>query len=98
MVATTPSPGTLLLHEQPNPEHPDHEVMRGLRAFLSEQKDAAGRRFEIIDLPAPEALRDDEGFVDWNYVNHLVVNGGVMAWGYGEERARAAGRGALSAR
>ena len=28
MVATIPSPGTLLLHEQPNPEHPDHEVMR----------------------------------------------------------------------
>ena len=97
MVATIPSPGTLLLHEQPNPEHPDHEVMRGLRAFLSEQTDAAGRRFEIIDLPAPDALRDDEGFVDWNYVNHLVVNGGVIACGYGEERADAAARELLAA-
>jgi len=97
MVATIPSPGTLLLHDQPNPEHPDHEVMRGLRAFLSEQTDAAGRRFEIIDLPAPEALRDDEGFVDWNYVNHLVVNGGVIACGYGEERADAAARDLLAA-
>ena len=71
--------------------------MRGLRAFLSEQTDAAGRRFEIIDLPAPEALRDDEGFVDWNYVNHLVVNGGVIACGYGEERADAAARDLLAA-
>ena len=43
MVATIPSPGTLLLHQQPNPEHPDFEVTRELRAFLAEQTDAAGR-------------------------------------------------------
>ena len=54
--------------------------------------DAAGRRVEIIDLPAPETLRDDEGFVDWSYVNHLVVNDGVIACGFGEERADAAAR------
>ncbi len=54
-------------------------------------------RCEIIDLPAPEALRDDEGFVDWSYVNHLVVNGGVIACGYGEERADAAAREILAA-
>ena len=47
---------------------------------------------EIIDLPAPATLRDDEGFVDWNYANHLVVNGGVIACGYGEPRADAARR------
>lgn len=97
MVATIPSPGTLLLHEQPDPEHPDHVVMRELRAFLSEATDAAGRRFEIIDLPAPAQLRDDEGFVDWNYVNHLAVNGGVIACGYGDERADAAARDLLAA-
>ena len=54
-------------------------------------------RFEIIDLPAPETLRDDEGFVDWSYVNHLVVNGGVIACGFGEERADAAARELLAA-
>ncbi|MEV1129192.1 agmatine deiminase family protein [Agromyces sp. NPDC049794] len=97
MVATIASPGTLLLHEQPNPEHPDHVVMRELRAFLSEATDAAGRRFEIVDLPAPAQLRDDEGFVDWNYVNHVVVNGGVIACGYGDERADAAARDLLAA-
>lgn len=97
MVATIPSPGTLLLHEQPDPEHPDHVVTRELRAFLSDATDAAGRRFEIIDLPAPSQLRDDDGFVDWNYVNHLVVNGGVIACGYGDARADAAARDLLAA-
>lgn len=97
MVAAIPSPGVLLLHEQRNPEHPDYELCRELRALLETTRDAAGREWQIIDLPAPETLRDDEGFVDWNYVNHLVVNDGVIACGYGEERADAAARDILSA-
>ena len=96
IVATIPSPGRLLLHEQRDPAHPDHAVMRELRGILSEQTDAAGRRFEIIDLPAPETLRDAEGFVDWSYVNHLVVNGGIIACGFGEARADAAARDILA--
>jgi agmatine deiminase len=97
IVATIPSPGTLLLHAQRNPDHPDFEVTRELRALLSETMDAAGRSWSIVDLPAPETLRDHEGFVDWSYVNHLVVNDGVIACGFGEERADAAAREILAA-
>ncbi|NKX55556.1 agmatine deiminase family protein [Arthrobacter mobilis] len=89
MVATLPSPGRILLHSQGNPEHPDYEVSRSLQTFFENQVDAAGKPFEIVPLPAPATLRDEEGFVDWSYVNHLVVNGGVIACGYGEERADA---------
>jgi len=97
IVATIPSPGTLLLHEQRDPGHPDFEVTRELRELLSETTDAAGRSWNIVDLPAPETLRDHEGFVDWSYVNHLVVNDGVIACGFGEERADAAAREILAA-
>lgn len=96
IVATLVSPGRLLLHDQQDPEHPDHEVTRELRGHLSEQTDAAGRRFEIIGLPAPATLRDAEGFVDWSYVNHLVTNDGVVACGFGDEQADAAARGILA--
>jgi len=89
IVATIPSPGRLLLHDQRDPAHPDHEVSAQLRALLSEHTDAAGRRFEIVDLPAPATLRDDDGWVDWSYVNHLVVDGGVIACGFGEPDADA---------
>ena len=95
IVATIPSPGRLLLHEQRDPAHPDHAVSRELRSILEGQTDAAGRRFEVIPLPAPATLRDEEGFVDWSYVNHLVVNGGVIACGFGEERADATARAIL---
>ena len=89
MVATFPSPGRVLLHRQNNPAHPDFDVSRQLRDFFETQMDADGKPFDIVELPAPETLKDDGGFVDWSYVNHLVVNGGVIACGYGEERADA---------
>ncbi len=92
IVATLASPGRLLLHEQQNPDHPDFEVSRELRAHLEQQTDAAGRSFEIIGLPAPSTLTDDEGPVDWSYVNHLVTNDGVVACGFGDEQADAAAR------
>jgi len=94
IVATFTAPGRVLLHDQRDPAHPDHAVTRELRALLAEQTDAAGRRLEIVDLPAPATLRsgtgDDEGFVDWSYVNHLVTGGGVIACGFGEGAADAA--------
>jgi agmatine deiminase len=96
MVATIPSPGRILLHSQQNPGHPDFAVTRDIRALLESQTDAAGRAFEIIDLPAPETQKDDEGFVEWSYVNHLVVNGGVIACGYGEKKADAQAAGILA--
>ena len=97
IVAAFAAPGRLLLHDQRDPSHPDHAVMRDLRALLQEQTDAAGRPLEIIDLPAPATLRDrsgdgsgdDEAYVDWSYVNHLVTNSGVIACGFGEPAADA---------
>lgn len=96
IVATITSPGRILLHEQQDAEHPDHAVTRELRAHLEQQTDATGRRFEVIGLPAPSTLRDEEGFVDWSYVNHLVTNDGVVACGFGDEQADAAARAILA--
>jgi len=84
IVATIPSPGRLLVHAQTDPAHPDHDVSRDVRAALEATTDAAGRTWDIVDVPAPATLRDDHGFVDWSYVNHHVVNGGVIACGFGE--------------
>jgi len=92
IVAAFAGPGRVLLHRQDDPAHPDHEVTRDLRALLQQQTDAAGRTLQIIDVPAPAELRDDEGFVDWSYINHLVVNDGVVVCGFGEQAADARAR------
>ena len=79
IVATFPSPGVVLVHAQEDPGHPDHAVSRTLIDGLREAVDAAGRVLEVVEIPAPATLFDDGGPVDYSYVNHLVVNGGVVA-------------------
>lgn len=79
IVAAIPAPGKLLVHSQQNPEHPDFEVSQEIIDFLHTTRDSAGREWEITEVPAPAVLIDDEGFVDYSYINHLVVNGGVIA-------------------
>lgn len=78
MVATIPAPGTILVHAQPDSSHPDHAIMQAVVAVLSAELDVTGRRWHLVEVPAPKVLRDAEGWVDYSYINHLVVNGGVI--------------------
>ncbi len=82
---------TVLLHAQPDPGHPDHLVMPIVRRAIEEATDAT-----IVELPAPATLADADGPVDWNYVNHVVVNGAVIACGFGEPVADERARGILA--
>ena len=84
IVAAITSPGRLLLHTQCDESHPDFAVCREIRAALEGTHDAAGRSWEIAEMPAPVTLTDAEGFVDYSYINHLVVNGGVIACGFAD--------------
>ncbi|CAH0174877.1 Putative agmatine deiminase [Microbacterium oxydans] len=96
IVATFTAPDRVLLHDQLDAAHPDAQVMKVLRGELESQFSALGRTVEITALPAPSTLRDDHGFVDWSYVNHLVVNGGVIACGFGDDVSDARARAILS--
>ncbi|WP_370619979.1 agmatine deiminase family protein [Mumia qirimensis] len=79
IVATFPSAGRVLVHDQRDATHPDHAVSEEIRTSLADAVDARGDALELVALPAPRTLRDGEGWVDWSYVNHLVVNDGVVA-------------------
>jgi len=85
IVAAFCNPTTVLYHDQRNPEHPDFEVSEQVRTLL----EAEG--FDLIAMPAPETLRDDEGFVDYSYINHYVCNNAVILCGFddpGDEVAK----------
>ena len=73
IVATMPEPGRVLVHAQRHAAHPDHVVSAEVVRILG------GEGLEVALLPAPRTLRDGEGWVDWSYVNHALVNGGVIA-------------------
>lgn len=84
IVATFAAPGVVLLHDQRDPAHPDHAVIADIRAVLADAVDARGEALRIVDLPAPATLRDAEGWVDWSYVNHVLVNDAVITCGFAD--------------
>ncbi|MBC7724650.1 MAG: agmatine deiminase family protein [Burkholderiaceae bacterium] len=85
IVATIPSPGVLLVHSQRDPAHPDFEICLDIIAGLATTTDAAGTPWRIIEMPAPRTVRDAEGWVDYSYLNHLVINGAVIACAFDDE-------------
>ncbi|MFJ9807018.1 agmatine/peptidylarginine deiminase [Streptomyces sp. NPDC101158] len=79
IVAAFARPGTVLVHSQQNPQHPDFERSRLYVNLLRGQTDAQGRPLEVIEVPAPTVLKDEEGdWVDYSYINHYLCNGGVV--------------------
>ncbi|MFY2789680.1 agmatine deiminase family protein [Rhodococcus sp. MALMAid1271] len=84
IVAAIPSPGTVLVHRQRDASHPDHEVSALIIDTFRASHNGSGGDWNIVEVPAPQTLRDDDGFVDYSYINHLVVNGGVIACSYGD--------------
>jgi agmatine deiminase len=79
ILAAFASPEVLLMHRQDAESHPDHVIAKTNRAVAEQYRNDTSSSFEILDLPAPEALRDEEGFVDYSYINHVVLNGAVLA-------------------
>ncbi len=89
IVATFASPGVVLLHWQDDPSHPDHEVSLEAEAVLRAARDARGEALRVVRVPAPRTLTDEHGPVDWSYINHLVVNDGVVACAFEDEQDEA---------
>jgi agmatine deiminase len=77
-------PGRLVLHDQPDPQHPDHEVLAEAFEILSAATDASGRAIDIVRVPAPasgDSLRHD------SYVNFAVTNGSVVVGTFDDAEA-----------
>ena len=78
ILATFTPAGTVLVHCQDDPTHPDHEVSSELLATLGGSTDAAGTPLRIIEVPAPVTTHVEDDIVDWSYINHYVCNGAVI--------------------
>ncbi|MFF8187136.1 agmatine/peptidylarginine deiminase [Microbacterium sp. NPDC016588] len=79
IVATMPDPRTLLVHRQHDPAHPDHHLGSVYADVISRTTDADGNPWDVLELAAPTRVRDEDGWTDYSYVNHLVTNGAVIA-------------------
>ena len=73
IVACFADENTILYHDQQNPEHPDFAVSQEVRDALS-----AYPEFRLVPVAAPKTLFDEDGPVDYSYINHYIVNGAVI--------------------
>lgn len=80
IVACFASPTKILFHNQEDSTHPDFSVSHEVKRTLEEHGG-----FELIPVAAPKVLRDEQGFVDYSYINHYLVNGGVILCGFNDE-------------
>lgn len=85
-VCTFAAPGVVLLQGCSDPTHPDFELMAANRAALNEQTDAAGRHFEILNLPDLPSEPFEGTEIGVAYANLVLVNGAVLV-GTGEYAA-----------
>ncbi|MCE4944832.1 agmatine deiminase family protein [Streptomyces albulus] len=86
IVAAFARPGVVMVHTQPNPDHPDHAICTELGKLLRASTDARGRRLEVVEIPAPTVIEEDGEPVDYSYINHLQCNGGIVLCAFDDPR------------
>ncbi len=74
----------VLFHDQKNQNHPDFPVSEAVKKQLVHAELAP------VALPAPTTLRDNEGFVDYSYVNHYVMNDAVLLGSFEDQNDKEA--------
>ncbi|MEU6537635.1 agmatine deiminase family protein [Streptomyces sp. NPDC047000] len=86
IVAAFARPGVVVVHHQPDPAHPDHEVTGEAAGILRASTDARGRPLEVVEVPAPTVLEADGRWADWSYINHYLCNGAVILCAFDDPR------------
>ena len=82
-IAAFASPGRIILETSSNPNEPRKHFFDSLKNQLSEEVDAQGRNFELLEIPeAPEDCIIGERFC-LSYVNFYIANGSIIAPSYG---------------
>lgn len=77
-------PGVVVVHGQPDSNHPDHETAGEIESIMRSQTDASGRAMEVIVLAAPQERYDHGEALSCSYVNFSFVNGGVVLCEFGD--------------
>ncbi|SHM98017.1 agmatine deiminase family protein [Streptomyces yunnanensis] len=86
IVAAFARPGVVMVHTQPDPDHPDHAICNEIVKVLRTSTDARGRQLEVVEIPAPTVIEADGELVDYSYINHLQCNDGIVLCAFDDPR------------
>ena len=84
IVACFSDENTILVHDQQDESHPDFAVSHEVINRLTE----TGCR--IVKVPAPKITKDSEGFVDYSYINHYILNDAVLLCAFEDQNDKEA--------
>jgi agmatine/peptidylarginine deiminase len=78
------SPGLIAYQGCNDPEDPHFEELSFMEAELKSFRRANGEPYQLVPLPLPDPIYDDDGErLPAGYANFLIVNGGVLVPVYG---------------
>ncbi len=83
-VARFVGPGKVVCMEPAGADDPNADVLRQIRHDLESFTDAQGRRLEVLTIPSPGRILDEEGeIMPASYVNFYIANASVVVPTYG---------------
>lgn len=77
-IARFAAPGVVLAAVEPDTGDPNHAPLAENLKRLQGMTDAAGRRLQVVELPMPGFVGDEEGRLPASYLNFLLANGVVL--------------------
>ncbi|HZH02927.1 MAG TPA: agmatine deiminase family protein, partial [Myxococcaceae bacterium] len=83
-VARFVAPGVVVCMKPSGTDDPNREVLEGLARDLSAMTDSRGRRLEVVRIPSPGRVVDENGrILPASYANFYIANRSVVVPTYG---------------
>jgi agmatine deiminase len=77
-VARFVAPGRIVLAEESNPSDPNYTFLNAAREYLEGERDARGRKLEVIGLPMPAPRYFGADRLPMTYANFYIANDRVL--------------------
>ena len=84
------APGKVMIASAKDESDPNYAALRSNRERLESETDSRGRSLEVMDIVQPKPMMVEDVAVTPGYINHYVVNGGVIAPSFGIPEDRSA--------
>jgi len=89
-VARFVAPGRIALGLEQDPEDPNYAFLQAAREYLQGERDARGRRLEVIELPMPAPRYHAGDRLPMTYANFYIANERVLVPTFNDPNDRVA--------
>jgi agmatine deiminase len=77
------APGKVMIASTKNEADPNYAALQENRERLESETDAKGRSLEILDMVQPGPMENQGLTITPGYINHYIVDGGIIAPSFG---------------